>query len=119
VVRHLGMDGEAGSGLHGVGIGTTPITTTARVASSPEEALDRLQPGEALVVTCTTPAYNLVLSLAGAVVTAAGGPMSHAAVLAREMGIPAVIGAQSALTAIPDGALITVDPAVGLVTVLS
>lgn len=119
VVRHLGMDGEAGSGLHGVGIGTTPITTTARVASSPEEALDRLQPGEALVVACTTPAYNLVLSLAGAVVTAAGGPMSHAAVLAREMGIPAVIGAQSALTAIPDGALITVDPAVGLVTVLS
>jgi pyruvate,water dikinase len=120
VVRHLGMDGGMpSSGLHGAGIGSAPITATARVALSPEDALDRLQPGEALVVVCTTPAYNLVLSLAGAVVTAAGGPMSHAAVLARELGIPAVIGAHAALTAIPDGATITVDPVAGLVSVLT
>lgn len=118
VVRHLGMDGTVTtSGLQGVGIGTAAVTATARVASSPEDALDRLQPGEALVVVCTTPAYNLVLTLAGAVVTASGGPMSHAAVLARELGIPAVIGAHAALTAIPDGATITVDPVVGMVSV--
>ncbi|MDO9175250.1 MAG: PEP-utilizing enzyme, partial [Actinomycetota bacterium] len=120
VVRHLGMDGgSSASGLHGVGIGTAAITAVARVATSPEDALDRLQPGEVLVVACTTPAYNLVLSLAGGVVTAAGGPMSHAAVLARELGIPAVIGAHAALTAIPDGALVEVDPVAGVVHVLA
>ncbi|MDO8362588.1 MAG: PEP-utilizing enzyme [Actinomycetota bacterium] len=120
VVRHLGMDGVAtASGLHGVGVGSTPLTAVARVAASPEDALDRLQPGEVLVVACTTPAYNLVLSLAGAVVTASGGPMCHAAVLARELGIPAVVGAHAALTTIPDGALVEVVPAEGLVRVLS
>jgi rifampicin phosphotransferase len=120
VVRHLGMDGMANaSGLHGAGIGSTSVTAIARVAASPEEALDRLQPGEVLVVACTTPAYNMVLSLAGGIVTAAGGPMSHAAVLARELGIPAVVGAQRALTAIPDGATVTVDPVGGVVTVHS
>ena len=65
----------------------------ARVADSPEEALDVLEPGDILVVAGTTPAYNLVLSIAGGVVTAEGGPLSHAAVLARELGIPAVVGA--------------------------
>lgn len=120
VVRHLGMDGMAqASGLHGAGIGTASVTAIARVAASPEEALDCLQPGEVLVVACTTPAYNMVLSLAGGIVTAAGGPMSHAAVLARELGIPAVVGAQGALIAIPDGALVTVDPVGGMVTVHS
>lgn len=120
VVRHLGMDGANNTaGLHGVGIGTRAVTGVARVALSPEDALDRLQPGEVLVVACTTPAYNLVLSLAGGVVTAAGGPMSHAAVLARELGIPAIIGAPAALTAIPDGALVEVDPVAGVVHVLA
>lgn len=120
VVRHLGMDGGSStSGLHGAGIGTSSVTGVARVAISPEDALDRLQPGEVLVVACTTPAYNLVLSLAGGVVTAAGGPMSHAAVLARELGIPAVIGAHAALTAIPDGALVELDPVAGVVHVLT
>ena len=119
VVRHLGLDGDTNSnGLQGSGVGTTAYRGTARVASSPEEALDRLEPGEVLVVACTTPAYNLVLSLAGAVVTAAGGPMSHAAVIARELGIPAVIGARTALVDIRDGAQVEVDPVAGLVRIL-
>ena len=119
VVRHLGMDGQvAASGLHGVGIGTRSVTAVARVAASPEDALDRLQPGEVLVVACTTPAYNLVLSLAGGIITAAGGPMSHAAVLARELGIPAVVGAHAALVMVPDGATVTIDPVAGTVSVL-
>ena len=46
-----------------------------------------------LVVRATSPAFNAVLAIAGAVVTAEGGPLSHAAVLARELGIPAVVGA--------------------------
>ncbi len=104
VMQHLGMDGDVRSGLHGTGIGTTSVTARARVATSPEAALDVLEPGDILVVAGTTPAYNLVLSLAGGVVTADGGPMSHAAVIARELSIPAIIGAGAALTDIPDGA---------------
>ncbi len=120
VIRQMGMDGTVlDSGLHGAGIGTSKVTAVARVASSPEDALDRLQPGEVLVVACTTPAYNLVLSLAGGVVTVAGGPMSHAAVLARELGIPAIIGASTALLDIPDGATVELDPVAGVVRVLS
>lgn len=119
VVRHLGMDGDTNTnGLHGTGIGTAAYRGTARVAASPEEALDRLESGDVLVVACTTPAYNLVLSLCGAVVTAAGGPMSHAAVIARELGIPAVIGARTALADIRDGMLVEVDPVAGLVRIL-
>ena len=57
-----------------------------------------------LVVRATSPAFNVVLTIAGAVVTANGGAMSHAAVLARELGIPAVVGAGGALE-IADGSL--------------
>lgn len=120
VIAQMGMDGaDRGSGLHGKGVGTHSIRGRACVATSAEEALDILEPGDILVVLSTTPAYNLVLSLAGGVVTAEGGLMSHAAVLSRELGIPAVIGATGALTDIPHGAQIEVDPVAGEVRVLS
>ena len=120
VMEHMGMDGKpAATGMHGSGVGTTVFRGVARVAASPEDAFDLLNPGDILVVRCTTPAYNLVLSLAGGVVTSEGGPMSHAAVLARELGIPAVIGVRDAFTAIPDGAMIEVDPVAGCVRILS
>lgn len=119
VIAQMGMDGAAvNSGLHGCGVGTRSVRGRARVADSPEAALDALEPGDILVVRCTTPAYNVVLSLAGGVVTADGGPMSHAAVLARELGIPAVVGARNALIDIPDGAEVEVDPVAGVVRVL-
>ncbi len=120
VMVHLGMDGStAGSGLHGTGVGTRVVQGRARVATSPEEALDRLEPGDVLVVAGTTPAYNLVLSLAGGVITAEGGPMSHAAVIARELGIPAIIGARGALTDIADGSMVEIDPVAGEVRILA
>jgi pyruvate,water dikinase len=120
VMEHMGMDGLAtSSGLHGAGIGTSSVRGRARVAATPEEALEVLEPGDILVVAGTTPAYNLVLSLAGGVVTAGGGPMCHAAVIARELGIPAVVGARTALVDIPNGAMVEVDPVAGEVRVLA
>lgn len=120
VMQQMGMAGEAGADpLSGTGIGTQPVTATARVASTPEEALDVLEPGDILVVAGTTPAYNLVLTLAGGLVTADGGPMCHAAVIARELGIPAIVGARGALLDIPDGATVRLDPSAGSVTVLA
>jgi pyruvate,water dikinase len=107
-----------GAVARGLGVGTATIRGTARVARSPEDALAAIKPGDVLVVPFTTPAYNAVLSVAGAVVTEEGGALSHAAVLARELGIPAVIGAAGAVTAIPDGAEVEVDPATGSVRLL-
>lgn len=104
--------------LSGTGVGGEVYRGRARCAATPEEAIDALEPGDVLVVRATTPAFNAVLSMAGAVVTADGGPMSHAAVLARELGIAAVVGATGALD-IPDGALIEVDPIAGVVRIIA
>jgi pyruvate,water dikinase len=116
---HLGMAGQkAGVSLRGAGVGTTVYRGRARVADSPEAALAAMEPGDVLVVRFTTPAYNTILTLAGALVTADGALLSHAAVMARELGIPAVVGASGALRDIPDGARIEVDPVAGAVRVL-
>jgi pyruvate,water dikinase len=119
VMAEAGLDGEVTtSGLAGVGVGEQTYRGMARIASNPEQALEQLAQGEVLVVPCTTPAFNMVLAMAGAVVTAEGGALSHAAVLARELGIPAVIGAPRALHDIPDGATVEVDPVAGVVRVI-
>ncbi|MEY2583718.1 MAG: rifampicin phosphotransferase [Ilumatobacteraceae bacterium] len=120
VIEQLGMGGDRPTGgLIGIGVGDRIVRGRACRADSPEQAIDRLRTGDVLVVPCTTPAYNAVLGLASAIVTADGGPLSHAAVLARELGISAVVGARGALTDIPDGALIDVDPVAGEVRVVA
>jgi rifampicin phosphotransferase len=121
VLAHMGMSGAGHASkdrLQGVGVGSVPYRGQARVALTPEEALDTMTPGDVLVVRFTTPAYNTVLAFAGAVVTTEGALLSHAAVMARELGLPAVIGAAGALDEIPDGADIEVDPVAGTVTIL-
>jgi rifampicin phosphotransferase len=120
VIEQLGMGGvRSTGGLTGTGVGDRIVRGRACRADSPEQAIDRLRRGDVLVVPCTTPAFNSVLTLAAAIVTADGGPLSHAAVLARELGISAVVGARGALTEIPDGALIDVDPVVGEVRIVA
>jgi len=118
VIRHMGMDGDAGADpLAGVGVGSRTYTGRACTASGADEAIEKLEPGDVLVVRATTPAFNVVLAIAGGVVTSSGGALSHAAVLARELGIPAVVGAPGALT-IPDGATVEVDPVAGTVRIV-
>ncbi len=117
-MHHLGMDGAVGTdGLVGVGIGTAAYTGRARCAATADDAIEKLEPGDVLVVRATSPAFNAVLAIAGAVVTANGGAMSHAAVLARELGIPAVVGAGAALD-IVDGSTVEVDPVAGRIRVV-
>ena len=117
VVEDAEMDGR--KPLQGSGIGDEAFEGVARVAESADEAFNRLQPGEVLVTRTTTPAYNMVLTLVGGLVTSEGGPMSHAAVLSRELGIPAVVGAPGAMEAIADGDLVEVDPVNGVVRILA
>ncbi|GAB3447083.1 PEP-utilizing enzyme [Actinophytocola sediminis] len=90
---------------------------TARVVSSLDD-LDRLAEGDILVCRATSPAYNVVLPVILAVVTAQGGPFSHAAIVAREHGIPAVVGVPGATELIPDGVRLRVDGDTGVVEVL-
>ena len=105
--------------LQGDGIGARAVIGRARVAADPVDALTRFEPGDILVTGGTAPAWNTVLALAGGVVTEEGGPLSHAAVIAREVGIPALVGAAEAMALIPDGATIELDPVSGTVRVLS
>jgi pyruvate,water dikinase len=87
------------------------------VAASAEEALTRLQAGDVLVTTLTTPAFEAVMPIAGAVVTETGGLIGHTAIVCREYGIPAVVRVAGATTHVPDGALVTVDPSTSRVVV--
>jgi hypothetical protein len=84
VISEAGLEGNPQTtGLSGCGVGTTVYSGIARLANSPEEAVQLLGPGKVLVVPCTTPAYNMVIGMAGALVTSEGGAPSHAAVIAR------------------------------------
>jgi pyruvate,water dikinase len=104
--------------LHGLGIGDVPYQGVARVAVDPAAVMAEIEPGDVLVAAWTAPSFNAVFTIAGAVVVQEGGLLCHAAVMARELGIPAVIGCVDAMTRISSGDLIEVDPTTGVVTVL-
>jgi phosphohistidine swiveling domain-containing protein len=91
------------------------VTGPAKVARTLEEAT-RVQPGDILVAVTTMPAWTPLFGIAAAVVTETGGPLSHCAIVAREYGIPAVVGAHGATRAIADGQRVTVDGGRGVVT---
>jgi rifampicin phosphotransferase len=103
--------------MTGTGIGTSPHRGRACVAADPGEALTRLEPGDVLITSITTPACNALLPLVGAIVTEQGGMLSHPAIVARELGIVAVVGAPGVLD-IPDGSWVEVDPHAGTVKVV-
>jgi rifampicin phosphotransferase len=81
---------------------------TARLVLRPSE-MTRIQQGEILVTRMTTEAYNGIVPLLGAIVTDRGGLLSHAATVAREYGIPAIVGTQEATRLVRDGARLVVD----------
>jgi len=104
---------EAGEVLgEGIAIGSAIGAGVSRVIASPEKIAE-FQPGEVLVTDSTDPDWEPVMKIASAIVTERGGRTSHAAIVAREMGIPAVVGMNGAMTAIPGGADVTVSCAEG------
>ncbi len=105
--------------LRGIGIGTNPVVGRACVATDPAVALSVFEPGDILITAGTTPAWNTVLALAGGIVTEEGGPLSHAAVIARELALPALVGCADAVALIPDGATVELDPVRGSVRVIA
>jgi pyruvate,water dikinase len=100
------------------GVAASPglATGTARVVHGPED-FEQMKPGDVLVAPITTPAWTPLFAMASAIVTDVGGPLSHGSIVAREYGIPAVLGTGVATRRIPDGQLITVDGNAGVVSV--
>jgi phosphohistidine swiveling domain-containing protein len=94
------------------------VTGTARIIRTLADA-DRLGQGDILVTTTTMPAWTPLFGTASAVVTDAGGVLSHCAIVAREYGIPAVVGTGSGTTVIKDGQTIEVDGNAGEVRILA
>jgi pyruvate,water dikinase len=107
-------DGE----IKGIAASAGIVRGTARVVRTLDE-VERLAPGEILVTYATAPPWTPLFAIASAVVTDAGGMLSHCAVVAREYGIPAVTGSKVATARIPDGALVTVDGGAGTVKIES
>ena len=83
-----------------------------RVVASPKE-MDRVQPGDVLVADMTDPDWEPVMKRSAAIVTNRGGRTCHAAIVARELGIPAVVGTGEATTALKENELVTVSCAEG------
>ncbi|MFC7622795.1 PEP/pyruvate-binding domain-containing protein [Microlunatus sp. GCM10028923] len=92
------------------------VTAPARVVLDPATA--RLEPGEILVAPSTDPGWTPLFLTAGGLVMEMGGAMSHGAVVAREYGIPAVVGVADATTRLDTGTRVTVDGSAGTVTPL-
>ncbi|MEU1970282.1 PEP/pyruvate-binding domain-containing protein [Microbacterium sp. NPDC019599] len=107
--------GEAAEGaLRGTPASAGTVTATAHVILDPVGA--RLEPGEILVAPSTDPGWTPLFLTAGGLVMEMGGANSHGAVVAREYGIPAVVGVAGAIDAIATGDVVTVDGASGVVS---
>ncbi|MFZ0231184.1 NAD-dependent epimerase/dehydratase family protein [Mycobacterium sp.] len=105
-----------GQALTGVGVCGGRIRGRVRIVRP--ETIDDLEAGEILVAEVTDVGYTAAFSYAGAVVTELGGPMSHAAVVAREFGVPCVVDVLDATRRLPPGALVEVDGVSGTIEVL-
>ncbi|PKV50618.1 phosphoenolpyruvate synthase [Aquimarina sp. MAR_2010_214] len=96
----------------GNAIGSKITTGIARILKSPKES-NKLQEGDIIITDVTSPDWDPLLKKAGAIVTNRGGRTSHAAIVARELGVPAVVGTNSATQGIKEGQAITVSCAEG------
>ena len=101
--------------VRGVGVSPGLASGRACVLFSPADA-DRMEPGGVLVAPLTNPAWTPLMAVAAAIVTDTGGPLSHASIVAREFGVPAVVGTGDATCLIEHGTQITVDGDNGTVT---
>jgi pyruvate,water dikinase len=102
--------------LTGMGVCPGVATGAARVVLDPADPRD-LGPDDVLIAPITDPAWTPLFLAAAAVVVDVGAQQSHAAIVARELGIPAVVSVTDATRTIPDGARVTVDGSAGTVTV--
>jgi pyruvate,water dikinase len=111
-----GTDGNSNE-VRGFAASSGVVEGPARIVKSVEE-ISRLQKGDILVCQVTNPTWAPIFQKIAGAVSDIGGSMSHAAIVAREYGLPAVVGTGSATSRIKDGQRIRVDGARGIVTLL-
>jgi pyruvate,water dikinase len=103
--------------LKGTGASAGVVRGPARVVLDPD-GFSRIQPGDIIVCPSSNPSWVPVFTVAGGLVTNTGGVLSHAAVVAREFGLPAVTGTVDATARIADGRLVEIDGTAGTVKLL-
>jgi pyruvate,water dikinase len=111
----FGAGSRPGALLHGAPASPGVATGAVRVIRDFADAA-RLKPGEILVAPLTTPGWTPLFQIAAGIVTDVGNAMSHTSIVAREYGIPAVVGCGDATSRLTDGERVTVDGAAGTVT---
>lgn len=102
----------------GVGVSTGRVTGTVRVIVDPVSQAGQLRPGDVLVARATDPGWTPLFLIASAAVVERGGMLSHAAIVAREVGIPVVVEVAHATSALVDGDRVRVDGTTGVVETL-
>jgi pyruvate,water dikinase len=112
----LGSQTDTEDVITGSPVSPGVVEGVVRVVFSPHET--RLAPGEILVCPGTDPAWTPLFMAAGGLVTEVGGMMTHGSVVAREYGIPAVVGVHQATTRLKTGQRIRVDGTVGKIVIL-
>jgi pyruvate,water dikinase len=103
--------------LKGTGASAGVVRGQARVALGPDD-FGRIQRGDIIVCPSSNPSWVPVFAIAGGLVTNTGGVLAHAAVVAREFGLPAVVGVAGATTRIRDGQTVEIDGTAGTVKLL-
>jgi len=106
---------QHGDTLKGFGASAGKVTAKACVMLGPED-FNKMKSGDVLVAVTTTPAWTPLFTMASAVVTDIGGPLSHSSIVAREYGIPAALATGNGTRRIQDGQMITVDGGAGIIS---
>jgi pyruvate, water dikinase len=112
IMENYVLKGKAEPIVIGHAVGSKIATGNARIIEHLEQ-LNDFKPGDVLVADITTPDWEPVMKIASAIVTNRGGRTCHAAIIARELGVPAVIGCENATTAMPNMSPVTVSCAEG------
>lgn len=110
-------DRRAGAELVGIGVCRGTYEGVARIVRD-EDDFERLTRGDVMVCPTTSPVWSMVFPLVGALICDGGGPLGHPAIIAREFGVPAVVGTGTGTTTIPDGSRVRVDGTHGRITLL-
>ena len=108
IVKEYRLEKKPAPLVEGQAIGGKIATGIARIIHSPKDS-DKLKPGEIVVTDLTSPDWDPVLKNAAAIITNKGGRTSHASIVARELGVPAIVGCGNATEKIVDGETITMS----------
>lgn len=114
MARFYPGESSTGDTIKGFGASAGRVTARACVMLGPED-FGRMRPGDIIVAGITTPAWTPLFARAAGIVTDIGGPLGHSSIVAREYGLPAVLGTSMATRRIRTGQIITVDGSAGLV----